>query len=240
VTKSLFSVLVVEDEPQIRLLLRSTLFAAGYRVIETGSGKRALIEAASHKPDLVLLDLGLPDLDGVEVVKGIRAWSTMPIVIVSARAQETQKVAALDAGADDYLTKPFGVNELLARVRVALRHAAQPRETTDQVLEFGAVTVDLEARRATGPDGTLHLTPTEYKLLTVLAKHADMVVTHSHLLREVWGPAHQERPHYLRVYMKQLREKLEPIPARPKYLLTETGIGYRLLQEKRNESPVTH
>jgi two-component system, OmpR family, KDP operon response regulator KdpE len=229
-TKSSFSVLVVDDEPQIRLVLRSMLLASEYRVIEAENGRRALIEAASHKPDLVLLDLGLPDIDGVEVIKGIRSWSAMPILIVSARNQEAQKVTALDAGADDYLTKPFGADELLARVRVALRHAAMPRGSVDKVLKFGDVVANIETRQATGPAGSIHLTPIEFKLLTALAKHVDMVVTHRQLLREVWGPSHLERPHYLRVYMKQLREKLEPDPVRPRYLITETGVGYRLQQ----------
>lgn len=160
----------------------------------------------------------------------------MPILVVSARSQETQKVSALDAGADDYITKPFGVDEVLARIRVALRHASQRREPAGHTLRFGDVRVDTEARRASGPDGPVHLTPIEFKLLTALARHAEMVVTHSQLLREVWGPSHQQRPHYLRVYMKQLREKLEPDPARPRYLVTDTGVGYRLHLEERLEA----
>jgi two-component system KDP operon response regulator KdpE len=231
-TRAAFSILVVEDEPEIRHVLRSSLTAAGYRVIEAENGKRALIEAASHKPDLVLLDLGLPDIDGVEVVKGIREWSALPVVVVSARNQETQKVAALDAGADDYVTKPFGAGELLARVRVALRHAARPADDGTPELKLGCVTVNLAGRRAWTSGGEIHLTPIEFKLLAALARHAGMVVTHSQLLREVWGPAHQERPHYLRVYMKQLREKLEADPVQPKYLLTDTGVGYRLKAEE--------
>jgi two-component system KDP operon response regulator KdpE len=232
-TKASFAVLIVDDDPEIRLFLKTALADAGYRVVEAETGQRALIEASSHKPDLVLLDLGLPDLDGIEVVGGIRAWSGLPIIVVSARSQETQKVAALDAGADDYLTKPFGVEELLARVRVALRHAARPVNSPRQSLRFRDIEVDLEKRQASGPSGEIHLTPIEYKLLGSLARHTGMVVTHERLLREVWGPQHGERPHYLRVYMKRLREKLEEDAARPAFLLTETGIGYRLLQEEQ-------
>jgi two-component system KDP operon response regulator KdpE len=171
--------------------------------------------------------------DGIEVIDGIRAWSAIPIIVVSARSQETQKIAALDAGADDYLTKPFGVEELLARVCVALRHAARPANSQGQQLRFRQVEVDLEKRQASGPAGEIHLTPVEYKLLAVLARHTGMVVTHERLLREVWGPQHGERPHYLRVYMKRLREKLELDGTRPAFLVTETGIGYRLLQDER-------
>ena len=217
-------ILIVEDEPQIRHFLRTTLTAEGYRVIEAENGERGVFEAATHKPDLVMVDLGLPDLDGVEVVKRIRAWSALPILILSARSAEADKVAALDAGADDYVTKPFGVGELTARIRVALRHAAG-------TLRFGNIEVDLERRlvRADGKD--VHLTPIEFRLLGCLAKHAGMVLTHRHLLREVWGPSYVDQAHYLRIYMKQLRHKLEPDPARPRFLLTETGVGYRLAGE---------
>jgi two-component system KDP operon response regulator KdpE len=225
-------ILIVEDEPQIRHFLRTTLAAEGYRVIEAENGLRGVAEAATHKPDLVMVDLGLPDLDGVEVVKRIRAWSALPILILSARSAETDKVAALDAGADDYVTKPFGVGELTARIRVALRHAAQGgQENPEGKLHFGDIEVDLERRLVKAADRDVHLTPIEFRLLGCLAKHAGMVLTHRHLLREVWGPSHVDQAHYLRIYMKQLRHKLEPDPARPRYLLTETGVGYRLASE---------
>jgi len=224
------AVLVVEDEPEIRRFLRTTLAAEGYRVIEAENGQRGAIEAGTHKPDLAIVDLGLPDIDGVEVIRRIRAWSPMPIVVLSARALETAKVQALDAGADDYITKPFGVAELLARVRVALRHAARAPSGAD-ALAFGRVSVDLERRKVTRGGKDVHLTPIEYRLLACLAQHADMVVTHRQLLREVWGPSHVEHTHYLRLYMKQLRDKLEDDPIRPRHLLTETGVGYRLVEE---------
>jgi two-component system, OmpR family, KDP operon response regulator KdpE len=225
-------ILIIEDEPQIRHFLRTTLTAEGYRVIEAENGERGVLEAATHKPDLVMVDLGLPDLDGVEVVKRIRTWSALPILILSARSAEADKVAALDAGADDYVTKPFGVGELTARIRVALRHAARgASQEAGGTLRFGNIEVDLERRlvRAEGKD--VHLTPIEFRLLGCLAKHGGMVLTHRHLLREVWGPSHVDQSHYLRIYMKQLRHKLEPDPARPRYLLTETGVGYRLAVE---------
>jgi two-component system, OmpR family, KDP operon response regulator KdpE len=225
-------ILIVEDEPQIRHFLRTTLTAEGYRVIEAETGRRGALEAATHKPDLVMVDLGLPDLDGIEVVKQIRAWSTLPILILSARSAEADKVAALDAGADDFVTKPFGVGELTARLRVALRHAARgAKHDAAGTLRFGEIEVDLERRlvRAEGRD--VHLTPIEFRLLGCLARHAGMVLTHRHLLREVWGPSYIEQSHYLRIYMKQLRHKLEPDPARPRFLLTETGVGYRLAGE---------
>jgi two-component system, OmpR family, KDP operon response regulator KdpE len=225
-------ILIIEDEPQIRHFLRTTLTAEGYRVIEAESGERGALEAATHKPDLVMVDLGLPDLDGVEVVRRIRAWSALPILILSARSAEADKIAALDAGADDYVTKPFGVGELTARIRVALRHAAHgAQQDAAGLLRLGSVEVDLERRlvRADGMD--VHLTPIEFRLLGCLARHAGMVLTHRHLLREVWGPSYIDQSHYLRIYMKQLRHKLEPDPARPRFLLTETGVGYRLVAE---------
>jgi len=232
VTTAQHAVLVVDDEPQLRQLLRTTLGAQGFRVIEAENARRGLIEAASHKPDLVLLDLGLPDQDGVEVVTGIRAWSSMPIVVLSARTDEAQKVRALDAGADDYVTKPFSVGELLARVRVALRRAVVLRESEVGPLRLGtSVVIDLAKRTASGPAGAIHFTPIEYRLIAALARHAGGVATQRQLLREVWGPDHVDDAHYLRVYMKQLREKIEPDPARPRHLLTETGVGYRLLLE---------
>jgi two-component system KDP operon response regulator KdpE len=224
------TVLIVEDEPEIRRFLRSSLGAEGYRVVESETGERGATYAATHKPDLAIVDLGLPDIDGVEVIRRIRAWSPMPVVVLSARAQERAKIEALDAGADDYITKPFGVGELLARVRAALRHAT--RSASGLVLCFGKAKVDLEKRRASHGGKEVHLTPIEFKLLACLAKHAGMVVTHRQLLREVWGPSHIEHNHYLRIYLKQLRDKLEPDPIRPRYLLTETGVGYRLLTDE--------
>ncbi len=223
-------ILIVEDEPQIRRFLRTKLLAEGYRVVEADTGERGAQDAATHKPDLVMVDLGLPDIDGVEVVKRIRAWSALPILILSARSAEADKIAALDAGADDYVTKPFGAGELTARIRVALRHAAQPAGA-GSLLRLGRIEVDLERRtvRADGKD--VHLTPIEFRLLACLAKHAGMVLTHRHLLREVWGPSYVDQSHYLRIYMKQLRDKIEPDPARPQFLLTETGVGYRLVNE---------
>lgn len=227
-TQAQHLVLVVDDEPALRRLLRTALESAGFRVAEADTARRALIEAASHKPDLVLLDLGLPDGDGHEVVAGIRAWSPLPIVVLSARIDEHQKVRALDAGADDYVTKPFSTPELLARVRVALRHATRAPERADDPLTIADVTIDLARRTATRAGTALHFTPLEYRLLAALVRHGGMVATQRQLLREVWGPDHIDQPHYLRVYMKQLRQKIEPNPTQPQYLLTETGVGYRL------------
>jgi len=224
------TILVVEDEPEIRRFLRSSLGAEGYRVVESPNARRGAIDAGTHKPDLTIVDLALPDFDGRELIRQIRQWSSMPIVVLSARHQERTKVEALDAGADDYITKPFAVGELLARVRVALRHAA--RTPAGQRLQLGTVNIDLEKRRAMRDGEEVHLTPIEFRLLTCLAQHLGMVVTHRQLLREVWGPSHIEHTHYLRIYMKQLRDKLEEDPVQPRYLLTETGIGYRLLADE--------
>jgi len=224
------TILVVEDEPEIRQFLRSSLRAEGYRVVESPNGQRAAVDAGMHKPDLAIVDLGLPDFDGVEVIRRIREWSPMPIIVLSARIQERSKIDALDTGADDYITKPFGVGELLARVRVALRHSVRP-DTGRGILLLGSSFVDLEKRRALRDGAEVHLTAIEFRLLASLAKHLGMVVTHRQLLQEVWGPSHVEHTHYLRVYMKQLREKLEPDPVRPRYLLTETGVGYRLVAD---------
>ena len=224
------TVLVIEDEPEIRRFLRSALGSEGYRVLEAENGARGEIEAGAHKPDLAIVDLGLPDIDGVELIRRIRAWSPMPIVVLSARAQESAKVEALDAGADDYVTKPFGVGELLARLRAALRHAARAGQAGAR-LRLGELELDLERRRVTRSGAEVHLTPIEFRLLACLAQHLGLVVTHRQLLREVWGPSHVEHVHYLRIYMKQLRDKLEDDPVQPKYLLTDTGIGYRLLGE---------
>lgn len=223
------TILVVEDEPEIRQFLRSSLTAEGYRVVESPNGRRGALDAGMHKPDVAIVDLGLPDFDGIEVIRRIRAWSSMPIVVLSARIHERSKIQALDTGADDYVTKPFGVGELLARVRVALRHATQP--PSGKELSLGEVKLNLEKRRALRGNEEVHLTAIEFRLLTRLAKHLGMVVTHRQLLQEVWGPTHVAHTHYLRVYMKQLREKLEPDPVRPRYLLTETGVGYRLVSD---------
>jgi two-component system KDP operon response regulator KdpE len=225
------SVLVVEDEPEIRRFLRTSLGAEGYRVVESETGERGVIDAGTHKPDLAIVDLGLPDLDGVEVIRRIRAWSPMPIIVLSARAREQAKIEALDAGADDYVTKPFGVGELIARIRVALRHAARTGAGGATALRFGRVEVDLERRKVMRDGKDIHLTPIEFRLLACLAQHLGMVVTHRVLLREVWGPSHVEHNHYLRIYLKQLREKLEEDAVRPRHLLTESGVGYRLVAD---------
>jgi two-component system KDP operon response regulator KdpE len=224
------TILVVEDEPDIRQFLRSSLGAEGYRVVESASGERGAIDAGTHKPDLAIVDLGLPDMDGVEVIRRIRSWSPLPIIVLSARALEQAKVQALDAGADDYVTKPFGVGELLARVRVALRHAGRSA-TGKPTLRMGEVTVDLGRHVVKRGAAEVHLTALEFRLLNCLAQHLGMVVTHRQLLKEVWGPSHVEHTHYLRIYMKQLRDKLEDDPVQPKHLLTETGVGYRLLAD---------
>jgi two-component system, OmpR family, KDP operon response regulator KdpE len=224
-------VLAVEDEPEVMRFLRATLPAAGYRVVEAVTGAQALVEAGTRAPDIILLDLGLPDMDGVEVARRIREWSPAPIIVLSARGREPDKIEALDAGADDYLTKPFGVGELLARMRVALRNAARVAasggETTFAV---GALRVDLEGHRAWNGEREVHLTRTEFNLLAALVRRAGRVATHRQLLREVWGPGATEA-HYVRVYMGQLRHKLEDDPAQPRYLLTEIGVGYRLRAE---------
>jgi two-component system KDP operon response regulator KdpE len=222
-------VLVVDDEPQMRKFIRITLTANGYGVIEASAAAEAIQQAAAHTPDLVLLDLGLPDADGSEVIRRIREWSAMPILVISARGKEESKVLALDDGADDYVTKPFGAAELMARVRVALRHAARVAGTPDAVVEIGeGIRVDLVKRIVEVRGQEIHLTPIEYKLLALLVKHAGMVLTHRQLLEQVWGPGHAHQMQYLRVYMTQLRHKLEPEPARPKHFVTEPGVGYRL------------
>ena len=220
-------VLVVEDEPQLMRLLRVTLPTHGYRVAEASTGNDALVSAQTRAPELVLLDLGLPDMDGREVTRRIREWSGLPIIVISARGQERDKVEALDAGADDYLTKPFGTGELLARMRVALRHTA-PGGPGEVVVETGDLRIDLEARLVYRRGEEVRLTRTQFRVISVLARHSGKVVTHRQLLREVWGLSSMEDNHYLRVYMAQLRHKLEDDPARPRYLVTETGVGYRL------------
>ena len=223
------TIIVIEDETQIRRFLRTTLTSENYKVFEAETGKRGLIEATTRKPDLIILDLGLPDMDGVEVVRELRTWCSVPIVILSARSQESDKISALDAGADDYLVKPFGVGELLARIRVALRHVSSAANgEEDGVFSVDALKVDMIHRKITISGDEVHLTPIEYRLLTVLVKHAGKVLTHRLLLNEVWGPNYVERAHYLRIYMGILRHKLEKDPARPRFLLTEIGVGYRL------------
>jgi two-component system KDP operon response regulator KdpE len=225
------TILVIEDEPEIRRFLRSSLDAEGYRVVESESGAQGVTDAGTHKPDLVIVDLGLPDIDGVVVIRRIRNWSPMPIIVLSARAREQAKIQALDAGADDYVTKPFGIGELIARIRVALRHASRAGSSGATTVRFGNVEANLESRRVTRAGSEIHLTPIEFRLLACLVQHLGLVVTHRQLLREVWGPSHVEHTHYLRIYMKQLREKLEDDAVRPRHLLTETGVGYRLVAE---------
>ena len=220
---------VIEDDPQIRRFLRTALEAHGFEIHEAESGRQGLTLAGTRKPDLIILDLGLPDIDGIEVVTRLREWTTRPILILSARDREADKVLALDAGADDYLTKPFGIDELLARIRVALRHSARVEGgESQQRLTAGPLVVDLSRRRVERDGVEVHLTPIEYRLLALLVTHAGKVVTHRHLLREVWGPSHVEHTEYLRVYMGALRQKLERDPARPQLLITEAGVGYRL------------
>jgi two-component system KDP operon response regulator KdpE len=223
------TVLVVEDEPQMRKFLRATLEAHEYKMVGAETGQQALSEITLRLPDLILLDLGLPDVDGVEIVERLREWSDVPVLVVSARDREKEKVRALDAGADDYLTKPFGAGELLARIRVALRHAVQKKAgASEPIIKIDGLELDLAKRLVTVAGRDVHLTPTEYKLLTVLVRSGGNVVTHRHLLKEVWGTAFAQHTHYLRVFMAQLRHKLESDPARPRYLLTEPGVGYRI------------
>jgi two-component system KDP operon response regulator KdpE len=222
-------ILLIEDEQEIRRFLRVSLGSHGYRLAESATGKEGVVQAATGQPDLMILDLGLPDLDGMEVIRQVREWSQMPIIILSARGQEHEKVKALDAGADDYLTKPFSVGELVARIRVALRHAAQGAvEPGEPVFVLDALRVDLARRQVFIGDREVHLTPIEYRLLTTMIKHAGKVLTHRQLLKDIWGPDSVFETHYLRVYMAQLRRKLEDDPARPRFLLTEPGVGYRL------------
>lgn len=226
------NVVVIEDDPQIRRFLRTLLDAEGWTVHEAETGKQGLVEAATRKPDVVILDLGLPDMDGVDVVKRLREWSGVPVLVLSARVQEEDKVRALDAGADDYLTKPFGAAELTARLRVALRHASmRATQLPDAAVTVGDLVVDLTARRVKLRGEDVRLTPIEYRLLAVLGRHAGMVMTHRQLLKEVWGPAYVENTHTLRVHMASLRRKLESDTAQPRYLLSELGVGYRLAGE---------
>ncbi len=224
---------LIEDEPQIRRFVRAALEAEGWQVFEAATAQHGLRDAATRKPDLLVLDLGLPDGDGLDVIRDVRSWSAVPIVVLSARVEEDDKIAALDAGADDYLTKPFGVGELLARVRANLRrprNAGSDGHVDETVFRFGEVEVDRQARIVRRADSEVHLTPIEYRLLLVLVTNAGRVLTHRQLLREVWGPSHSEQGHYLRVYMGHLRQKLETDPSQPQHLLTETGVGYRLMK----------
>ena len=222
------SVVVIEDDPQIRRFVRATLHAHGMSAIEADTATAGLAEAATRMPDLIVIDLGLPDADGIDVIRELRGWTQTPVIVLSARTSEQAKVDALDAGADDYLTKPFGVPELLARIRAQLRRSGQPQDETPTV-SFGDISVDLGKRQVTREGQLVRLTPTEYKLLTVLMRHAGCVLTHRQLLREVWGPEQIGNAHYLRVYMGHLRQKLERDPAQPAHIVTETGVGYRLV-----------
>lgn len=222
-------ILLIEDEPQMRRFLRVTLQSHGYRLVEAATGQEGLMQATTRNPDVVLLDLGLPDLDGLEVTQRLREWSVVPIIVLSAREQEQDKIKALDAGADDYLTKPFGAGELLARIRVALRHRAmQHAEQNEPIFILENLRVDLSKRQVFLNEVEVHLTPIEYRLLAVLIKNAGRVVTHGQLLKEAWGPPYINQTQYLRVYMAQLRHKLEADPARPRFFMNEPGVGYRL------------
>jgi len=223
--------LVLEDEREIRQFVRSSLEAEGWQVFEAGTIKQGLVEAGTRRPDLVIADLGLPDGDGVDFIREVRAWSGVPIIVLSARTRENEKVAALDAGADDFITKPFGVAELLARTRANLRRVRAGRTSTDALFRFGEVEVDLSARLVRKRGVEVHLTPIEYRLLGVLIANAGRVLTHPYLLRQVWGPTHSESTHYLRVYMGNLRQKLEDDSAQPRHIVTETGVGYRLMAD---------
>jgi two-component system KDP operon response regulator KdpE len=220
-------VLVVEDDPEIRRFIRVALTSEGHDVAEASDVERAIVEAGLRAPDLVVLDLGLPDADGVAFVRHFRTWASAPVLVLSARSGETDKVRALDAGADDYLVKPFGSAEFLARTRAHLRRRQQHAGGDEAVLRFGELEVDRARRRVTRSGELVHLTPIEYRLLAVLIRHPDRVLTHRWLLQELWGPAHADQTHYVRVHMANLRKKVEPDPSRPRWLLTETGIGYR-------------
>lgn len=223
--------LVLEDEREIRHFVRTSLEVEGWQVVEAGTIKQGLVEAGTRRPDLIIADLGLPDGDGVDFIREVRTWSGVPIIVLSARTLEGEKVAALDAGADDYITKPFGVAGLLARIRANLRRVRAGRAAPDSTFRFGDVEVDLTARIVKKRDVEVHLTPIEYRLLGVLIANAGRVLTHPFLLREVWGPTQSQSTHYLRVYMGNLRQKLEDDSAQPKHIVTETGVGYRLLAD---------
>jgi two-component system KDP operon response regulator KdpE len=221
-------ILLIEDEPQMRRFLRVSLQSSGYVLTEASAGNDGITQAATRNPDVILLDLGLPDIDGLEVLSKIREWSQTPVIVLSAREQEQDKIKALDSGADDYLTKPFNSGELLARIRVAMRHRMLREGKPEPVFALDTLRVDLAARRVFLKDTEIHLTPIEYRLLAYLVKNAGKVVTHKQLLREVWGPAYSDQSHYVRVYMGMLRHKLEDDPSRPRFFLNEPGVGYRL------------
>jgi two-component system KDP operon response regulator KdpE len=226
------NLLLVEDDPQIQRFLTTALEAHSYKLLVASTGKEGLQLAATRQPDILIVDLGLPDMSGLDVIQRAREWYARPIIVLSARDKETDKVAALDLGADDYLTKPFGIGELLARLRVAERHLAGRDAAADGArIEIGNIAIDLAAHRVMRDGADIHLTPIEYQLLTTLARHRGKVLTHRHLLREVWGAAHVESPQYLRIYMRALRRKIETDPAQPRLLLTEVGVGYRLVDE---------
>jgi len=229
ITETPGKVLVVEDEVEIRRFIRLALLAESLEVSEADSVQRGLIEAGTRRPDLVVLDLGLPDGDGIDFIRGLRTWSEIPVIVLSARTMETDKIAALDAGADDYLVKPFGTGELLARVRAQLRRHPRASADAQSLLEFGDVRIDLVRRTVERAGAALHLTPIEYRLLTHLASHPNRVLTHPQLLRAVWGPSHSEDTHYVRIYMGHLRAKLEADPSQPQHLITELGVGYRFV-----------
>ncbi len=224
-------ILAIEDEPQLVRFLRASLAGHSIRLIDAPTGAAGLVEASTRVPDLILLDLGLPDMDGVEVCRRLREWTKIPILVLSARGQERDKIEALDAGADDYLTKPFGIGELLARIRVALRHSQRGPVASEPVIETGNLRIDLALRRVLRGGAEVHLTPNEFKLLAELVKNADRVVTQRQLLKAVWGPGSVDHTHYLRVFMANLRHKLEDLPARPRHLMTEAGVGYRFRTE---------
>jgi two-component system KDP operon response regulator KdpE len=232
-------VILIEDEIQIRRFVRAALEAEGWQVHEADTAKRGLADAGTRKPDLLIVDLGLPDGDGIDVIRDVRGWSNVPIIVLSARTHEVDKIAALDAGADDYLAKPFGLGELMARVRANLRRPrtvsteaqSEANATADAIFRFGDVEINRSERVVRRAGAEVHLTPIEYRLLAVLVTNVGRVITHKQLLREVWGPSHSEQSHYLRIYMGHLRQKLELDPAQPQHLLTETGVGYRLLAD---------
>jgi two-component system KDP operon response regulator KdpE len=223
------NLVLVEDEKQIRRFLSTALINEGITVHEAETGRQGLIVCATRKPDIIIVDLGLPDMSGLEVIREVRSWSDAPIIVLSARTQEQEKVSALDAGADDYLAKPFGTAELIARIRAHLRRRQPGTTSTDHLFQFGDVKVDFSLRTVTKNDEGVHLSPLEYRLLSVLARNAGKVLTQRQLLNDVWGPNHSESSHYLRIYMANLRQKLENIPAQPKHFITETGVGYRLV-----------
>jgi two-component system KDP operon response regulator KdpE len=232
------TILVVDDEPQIRRALRTNLSVRGYRVVEAGTGPEALTSVADHHPDVVLLDLGLPGLDGIGVLHGLRGWTDVPVIVLTVREREIDKVEALDAGADDYVTKPFGMNELLARLRAQIRRSAAAHGDHPPVVSTDDFTVDLARGEVIGRDGeSIHLTPKEWGIVACLARRPDQLVLHRELLRDVWGPEYGDEGNYLRVFMAQIRKKLEPVPDRPHYFITEPGLGYRLEHTTTVEGP---